>query len=507
MKTLFIAAFTALAFSAQAQENILLDQKFWQGKPGVAALQAEVAKGASPSQLNPMSFDAVVMAINNEAPVESIKYLLAQPGNDVNKLTHDGRNYLHWAASKGNVEVMEYLLSKGAKVDKEDSHGYTPLNFAANSGQQNTNVYELCLAHGADLKKDLTPDGANALLLAVGQDNNFTVTTYFLSKGLDLKATDARGNTAFNYAAKSGNIDILKGLLQRGVAFNDNAMIMASQGTRRTVNTLEVYQYLESLKIKPTATGNDGENVLHYIVGKPNQGEIITYFLSKGVDINQADNEGNTPFMRACAAGGNTAVLELLMPKLKDINQTNKKGVSALAMAVQGNSPEVVAYLLKNGADVQVTDAEGNNLAYYLVQSYREGGRPGPGGPRAQQASGGRQQDDFGVKLQLLAEKGLDVALPQKNGNTLYHLAVVKNDLGLLKRIEKLNIDVNSKNKEGLTALHRAAMVSHDDKVIKYLLSIGAKKDILTGFDESAYDLAGENESFSKNNISLDFLK
>jgi len=50
-------------------------------------------------------------------------------------------------------------------------------------------------------------------------------------------------------------------------------------------------------------------------------------------------------------------------------------------------------------------------------------------------------------------------------------------------------------------------MISKDDTILKYLLSIGAKKDIITEFDESAYTLAKENESFSKNNVSLDFLK
>jgi hypothetical protein len=48
----------------------------------------------------------------------------------------------------------------------------------------------------------------------------------------------------------------------------------------------------------------------------------------------------------------------------------------------------------------------------------------------------------------MLEEKGLTASTPQKNGNTLYHLAVMKNDLGLLKRIQALGIDVNAKTRK-----------------------------------------------------------
>jgi ankyrin repeat protein len=84
---------------------------------------------------------------------------------------------------------------------------------------------------------------------------------------------------------------------------------------------------------------------------------------------------------------------------------------------------------------------------------------------------------------------------------------VAKNDLALLKRLQPLGIDVNAKNTEGLTALHKAAMVSKDDAVMKYLLELGAKKDAVTNYKETAFDLAAENESLTKNNVSVNFLK
>ena len=521
MKKLLSALLVGFALSAQAQKNVLLDQSFWQSKPDVNQVKAEIEKGSNPAQFNPASFDPVVMAINAQAPNETIKYLLAQPGNDINKVTHDSRTYLHWAANRDNVEIVEYLLGKGAKVSVGDSHGATPLTFAAGGGMSDTQLYDLLIKGGANLKKDVNHDGANALLLAIANDKDLKMTDYFVSKGLDLKSTDAAGNNAFGYAARGGNLTVLKALQQRGVSVDPNAMIMAAQGSRWGPAPIEVFQYLESAGVKPAAVNKNGENALHALVRRPGQSALIEYFLGKGADVNQADEDGNTPFMNAAASNRDLGTLELLTPKVKNINQGNQKGVTALAMAVQGNSPEVVTYLLSKGADIQVTDKAGDNLAAYLIQGYRPGGPagPGPGGmgggprpeganaPRPEGGNGAPRTNDFDAKLALLQEKGVDIKAPQKNGNTLYHLAVAKNDLALLKKLEPLQIDVNARNKEGITALHKAAMVAKDDAMLKYLLSVGAKKEIPTNFKETAFDLASENESLAKSNVSLTFLK
>ncbi|RYE22911.1 MAG: ankyrin repeat domain-containing protein, partial [Sphingobacteriaceae bacterium] len=364
MKKIFIGLATLISFAAQAQKNTLLEQSFWQGSPDVNAVKSEVEKGGNPTQFNAMSFDPVVMAINAQAPTASIAYLLSQPGNEVSKLTHDGRTYLHWAANRGNTDLVEYLLKKGSKVNIVDSHGSTPLLFAAGSGQQNTKIYDLIIAHGDDLKKDVSPEGANALLLAISNDKDFALTNYFVSKGLSLNSTDAAGNNAFSYAAKSGNLDLLKSLVQKGVKPNTNAMLMAAQGGNRRGGGggtgLAVYQYLESLGVKPTAVSKTGENVLHGLVRRASQPEIISYFLDKGVSVNQADEEGNTVLMNAASSNRDTTIFAMLLSKVKDINQTNQQGLTALTMAVRGNSPEVVRYLIARNASVNVLDKKGN---------------------------------------------------------------------------------------------------------------------------------------------------
>ncbi|QBN20097.1 ankyrin repeat domain-containing protein [Flavobacterium nackdongense] len=501
--SIYFALVATLLASAQ-QKNSLLEQSFWKTSPDVTAVQAEIAKGNNPSASTANAFDAVVMAINSDAPAATIKFLIEQPGNEVSKSTHDNRIYLHWASNKGNVEIVEYLIAKGSDLNLEDSKGETPLTFAAVGGQNNTALYEAFFKAGIDPKKKYR-DGQTLLLMAIPFDKTLTLSSYFVSKGMSLKEVDTDGNTALNYAAKSGNISLLKSLLDKGVKFTDQALLFAAQGSRRESTSLETYQYLvEDLKIKPTATSKSGETVLHLLASKPKQTEIINYFLAKDVAVNKVDNEGNTVLMVAASARDNEA-LELLLPIVKNVNIQNNKGESALTMAIKSGTPEAASVLLNKGADPKVLDKEGNNLGYYLVQSYRP--QTGGMGGRNPESSNAPKQDPFAAKTILLQDKGFNLTAPQKDGNTLYHFAVIKNDMTLLTKLADLNIDINAKNKDGLTALHKAAMISKDDLILKYLISIGAKKEIKTDFDESPYALAKENETLTKKKTDLEFLK
>jgi len=468
----------------------LLNTTFWQGKPSLETVKAEVAKGADPSELNGAAYDPVALAINNNAANDVVLYLLEHDNNKVNKITHDGRTYIFWAANKGNVALMNHLIEKGAKLDVLDSHGYSIFNFAAATGQQNTAVYEMLLKHGAQPAKELTREGANALLLAIALDPEGKLTQYFQRIGLSLNSKDADGATAFDYAAKSGAMPMMRSLLQQGVQPTPHAVLYAAAGSRRGGNTLPVFQFLDSLGLPATTVNKEGNNVLHLLARRAGQTDIIQHYLNRGVSASAQNKEGYTPFHVAAATNREVATLSLLKPSAKNINDPIKNGATALALAVRGNSLEVVEYLLAQGAQLGGKDAAGNTLVAYLLESYSP-----------------QNAKVFEGKLNLLKAKGLQLSQPQKDGNTVWHLAVVHNDVELLKTIQPIAGEINVRNNEGLTPLHKAAMVSKDSKLMQYLLSMGAKKEMKTSFEETAYDLAIENEILKKQAVSLEFLK
>ncbi|MGV0755665.1 ankyrin repeat domain-containing protein [Empedobacter brevis] len=488
MKKIFFTAAILLTSFLQAQTNTMLNGDFWKKNPDISVVKGEIAKGNNPAEANRGNHDVVSMAINNGADFETIKFLIDQPGNSVTKNTHDGRQYIHWAANKGNVALVNYLIQKGSDLNRTDDKGATPLAFAAGLGQTNPEIYNAFFAAGIQPKQKYS-NGETILLMAIGSDKDLKLTEYLTTKGLSLKDVDASGRTAFDYAAKNGNIELLKTLISKGVKPTNAALIFASKGTRFASTNLDTYKYLiEEVKLSPISKGENGETVLHNIINKKDQKEIINYFIEKGVDVNTVDKDGNNVLMIA-AGSANLDAVKQIAAKTKDINTVNAKGETALFTAVQKGSPEVVSYLIEKGAKTNVKAKDGN-LGVYLIHSYKK-----------------ENANEFSEKLSILSKNGVNLSAPQADGSTLYHTAVTKNDLSLLKSLVALNIDVNAQNEDNMTALHRAALVAKDDVILKYLLSIGAKKELKTEFDETAYDLASENETLTENNISIDFLK
>ncbi|MDH7446954.1 ankyrin repeat domain-containing protein [Aquimarina sp. 2201CG14-23] len=492
---ILVIGLVLIYINVSAQNNVFLERDYWKSNPSIQQIDKDIVGGNDPTELNRFAFDAVAFALLEKVDNQTIKYLLTKKGNGVNKKTHDGRTYIFWAAYRDNLEMMQYLFDKGAKTDVIDSHGYSLLNFIAVTGQQNIQLYNFCISNGANLLTEINNDGANALLLVAPFLKNDKLIEFFVSKGVDLHSQDNYGNGIFNYAAKKGNINVLNLLIKKGVTYKNlnreggNAFISASQSTRNSVNKIEVYNYLEGLGIQPNVVTNRGINALHAIAFKNEELDIFNYFIERGVDVNQPDNKGDTPFMNAVSRNKKESI-NYLIKFVKNINDSNKNGVTPLMRAVQRNSLDVVKLLLEHDANPLVKDSTENTLAYYVLKSYQKD-----------------KLKEFDQKITLLQEKGIDFTKPQGHGHTLWHLAVKENDMELLQRIAKLNIPINSKNNEGNTALHLAAMKANSAEILKFLLKQGADKNIQTSFEETVFDLATENELLQKQNVKLRFLQ
>lgn len=487
MKKIFITVAVLITSFIQAQTNTLMDAAFWKKNPTIEAVKNEISKGNDPSFQNGGFFDPVVIAINNKADLEVIKFLIDQEGNSVDKKTHHSRIYLQWAAAAGNLELVNYLLAKGSDVNYIDSHGDDVITYAASVGNSNLDVYDALIKAGAN-PKIKSESGSNLIMESIANDKDLKITEYFVSKGLALTEKDNAGRTVADYAAKLGNLTIIDKLVAKGIKPTDQALFFATQGSRTKENGLEVYEELvNKYKLNPKAINPEGQTILHALARRGNL-DIINYFIEKGADAKIIDNEGNTALMIA-SSGKNSELVKLLLSKTNNINIVNNKGESALTKAVATGTPEIVTLLIENGAKTNLTDKEGNNLAAHWFNSFKP------------------KDEAFLKKHEILSKNGVDFKAKQHQGSTLLHLAVDKGNIELVNKAIELGIDVNAQDEDGNTALHKAALIAKDDIVLKALVKAGAKKDLKTEFDETAYDLASQNDFLSKNNVSADFLK
>ena len=60
----------------------------------------------------------------------AVKYLVEELGADVNARDHEGNTAIHHAASRGDIEMIQYLVSKGADVKAVNREGQTTVDMA-----------------------------------------------------------------------------------------------------------------------------------------------------------------------------------------------------------------------------------------------------------------------------------------------------------------------------------------------------------------------------------------
>lgn len=491
MKNKLLTSLVLFAISTSLfGQNVFHNRDFWATKPSVEVVKQKMAEGNDLLEMGPGGWDGPLLAIMADCHLETITFILNQPGIDVNVVTHHSNNYLMWTTQKGNVPVMKLLLAKNSRTDIINSHGQSLLMHAALSGKADAEIYDLCLQNGGDILNDKDEQGKNVMLTAISGLKDVSFLPYFLSRGLSIHDVDYDGNGLFHYATASGNLTNLQELVKLGVKYTpnkhgENAFAFVGRGRGGKV-TIELVSYLKNLGLNPQQAFQNGQNLAHTIARIGGDETLLSFLIENKVSISKKDMEGNTPLILA-SARGNVPFLTFWL-KENDVNHTNKQGQTAIYQAVMSNSPEAVQFLIDKGADVKIKDNERNDLYLSLVSGYRKG-------------KGSIER--FGKIVEILQKANLQ--LPTKG--QLLHAALDKDDQALLAKLIELGDDVNAKDKDGYTVLHYAAMKSKNPDLLKFLIEKGANAKIKTDLEETVLDLVEENEVLSKYTGSLEFLK
>lgn len=137
-----------------------------------------------------------------------------------------------------------------------------------------------------------------------------------------------------------------------------------------------------------------------------------------------------------------------------DVTATDSAGMTALHHACVLGAVDMVAALLKKGANPSQLSENGNNAMHYAVSTAQLCFDPQP------------QKSDVVICPltipQLLASAGADVNLLNKDGEAPLHIAARNGLVGVIATLIQAGADPNIKNKHGATPLHIVGgMMSH----------------------------------------------
>ena len=90
--------------------------------------------------------------------------------------------------------------------------------------------------------------------------------------------------------------------------------------------------------------------------------ELVKLFLQYGANVNNADEEGQTPLMAACFKG-HLEQVKAIIDRGAKINMTDDQNRSALFLASGFGFTDVVEYLLQSQAEVNSVDCRSRSLA------------------------------------------------------------------------------------------------------------------------------------------------
>ena len=429
-----------------------------------------ISRGANP-ELKALEGSSVLHQAVYGGHLDVVKFFVEEIKIDVNVQQNDGTRPIMWAYQRAHLEVIAYLLERGARLDFYTKDGWSVLTEAVRSGD--LNLVRAVLDKTLPDLRDLSTNGVNPLLVACQYDaaSYYPIAELLVEKGALIEGAGKTGHLPLVTAAAAGSVEVVRMLVAKGANVNaaqsDGNTPIAAAAVRASRAMVEA---LLDLSANPNPVSRSSPSALVVAVEEGRE-ETVHLLISKGADPDYAGEANWTALHYGADRGDEVVVAQLL-------NQDNSRRATSNPLATDGWAPlhlaawrghEAVACLLIEAQ----ADKDARNKDQWT--------------PLHLAAANGHE-----VVARLLIEAQADKDARNANQWAPLHLAAANGHEAVARLLIEAQADKDARNKDQWTPLHLAAANGHE-AVARLLIETQADKDARETDQWTPLHLAAQN--------------
>lgn len=247
------------------------------------------------------------------------------------------------AVKKENIEMVQLLLKHKVNVKEVDVFGRTALHYSALNELDDCLDSVLCM----QLIKKFIKSGKEQATAVKGE-----IAKILLAAGADVNTKAKDGRSPLHCACFKGYYNVVQ------VLFEYNAKMFADETGALPMHlgaysgNVDILKMLINKGADVNAKTNDGWTAVHFATHEV-QTEFLEYLLNNGAKIDEKEAEHGSTALHIAAKNDYLDFVELLLNYGADIDSTDDRGRTALNIATKEGNNRIVRALLEYGCDIK----------------------------------------------------------------------------------------------------------------------------------------------------------